>query len=106
MQCTSISSYTYVFVILSRIRTRINNNVVFLNLVLILIWALCVLVALGYLKLSFNANPLYWGVVWSKGTTNEGTGKSIWTYILRVGDLIVKFPQTKTKVTFGKGLIF
>ena len=48
----------------------------------------------------------YWGVVWSKGTTNKGTGKSIWTYILRGGDLIVKFPKIITKVTFGEGLIF
>ena len=46
------------------------------------------------------------GVVWSKGTTNKGTGKSIWTYILRGGDLIVKFPKIVTKVTFGKGLTF
>ena len=45
-------------------------------------------------------------MVWSKGTTNKGTGKSIWTYILRVGDLIVKFPKIITNVTFGKGLIF
>ena len=49
---------------------------------------------------------MYWGVVWSKGTTNKGTGKSIWTYILRGGDLIVKFPKIITKVTFGKGLTF
>ena len=41
-----------------------------------------------------------------KGTTNKGTGKSIWTYILRVGDLIVTFPKIVTKVIFGKGLIF
>ena len=46
------------------------------------------------------------GVVWSKRTTNKGTGKSIWTYILRGGDLIVKFPKIVTKVTFGKGLTF
>ena len=51
-------------------------------------------------------NSTYWGVVWSKGTTNKGTGKSIWTYILRRGDLIVKFPTIVTEVTFGKGLTF
>ena len=48
----------------------------------------------------------YWGIVWSKRTTNKGTGNPILTYFLRGGDLIVKFPKIVTNVTFGKGLIF
>ena len=55
---------------------------------------------------SSNRANVYWGVVWSKWTTNKGTGKSIWTYILRGGDLIVKLSEIITKVTFGKGLTF
>ena len=50
--------------------------------------------------------PTYCGLVWSKGTTNKGTGNPILTYFLRGGDLIVKFPKIVTNVTFGKGLTF
>ena len=48
----------------------------------------------------------YCGLVLAKGTTNKGTKKSIWTYILSGGGLIVKFPKIITNVTFGKGLTF